>query len=911
MFSALSGDVPLVGRSTLLAAIEETLGQDDVYGAFIYGDTGTGKSVMARHLLKHLQGQFAPFLVTPASALGAIPYGALGPFLTDATAEDMASPLSVLRMVMSFLRGRANGRPILVIVDDAHLLDDDSSHLLAQLVTSRTVRLAVFSRSVTPVSDELVSLCRDGLLERYDVAPLGYVDARELCTQVLGAGIVRGASDRLCDEASGNPLFLKAILDEALMNGSLTKPEGVWTLADGELNVPAALIDLVRAVTMELDDLQRKAFDVLALGEVVAFADLVSVSSEEAVFTLLSEGLIQSAPDNPAFAMHMHDLYGRIARKLIPVGRSNALHRELRSKSHRLPLPPRAQIRHALWSLDCGEPVVDEQLLELAGLALTLLDPRSALRLASAVRAERLATGAQVDRANALFDLSRLEESRNLSKGLLEQGRTPGLISAAGVLEVRQLLAAGEDVAGTEDIVARWSDALNALEPSSPESSTSSQAEDSAPGPLSGGTFAEDLPTSEQHRVVTQGFGWNLIGRYAETVEILRPLVAAGSSNQRVMVLAHAFLAEALGALGRGSEGREHSATALTLAESHAQPMLDLHRLVFFRHVSLLVHSGDFLAAQQAVDEYAPGVGRDYSFISGSLAVLDAATDIRRGHFSSGLGKLRPALASLRVSDQDALLPYALGVTAWAAAAVGQPDLVALCSAELAHIKHRGSRQYSLLGRAFDDAAQTLLLRGARDSSLLEFAAEAHGNGWFSCEKDILELATELGNEQSPELLARVSGALEGAEADVLHAYASALVAHDAAGLAEAGDRAELFQKYLLATDACRRAMEAYAELGDARSQRALAAVVRRRRGMIDGGLLVEPVELEGASPLTSREREIALLALRGLSNKEIARSLTVSTRTVEGHLYRIYVKLGIGRREELAAELEPLLRGT
>ena len=36
--------------------------------------------------------------------------------LTDATAEDMASPLSVLRMVMSFLRGRANGRPILVIV---------------------------------------------------------------------------------------------------------------------------------------------------------------------------------------------------------------------------------------------------------------------------------------------------------------------------------------------------------------------------------------------------------------------------------------------------------------------------------------------------------------------------------------------------------------------------------------------------------------------------------------------------------------------------------------------------------------------------------------------------------------------------------------------------------------------------
>jgi DNA-binding CsgD family transcriptional regulator len=33
-----------------------------------------------------------------------------------------------------------------------------------------------------------------------------------------------------------------------------------------------------------------------------------------------------------------------------------------------------------------------------------------------------------------------------------------------------------------------------------------------------------------------------------------------------------------------------------------------------------------------------------------------------------------------------------------------------------------------------------------------------------------------------------------------------------------------------------------------------------------------------------------------------------VSVRTVEGHLYRIFVKLGITRREDLTAELEPSL---
>ncbi|MEV6110907.1 helix-turn-helix transcriptional regulator, partial [Streptomyces sp. NPDC051940] len=56
--------------------------------------------------------------------------------------------------------------------------------------------------------------------------------------------------------------------------------------------------------------------------------------------------------------------------------------------------------------------------------------------------------------------------------------------------------------------------------------------------------------------------------------------------------------------------------------------------------------------------------------------------------------------------------------------------------------------------------------------------------------------------------------------------------------------------------------------------------------------------------PLTGRERETALLAARGLSNREIAERLVVSVRTVEGHLYRAGAKLGAGNRSELAALL-------
>ncbi len=53
--------------------------------------------------------------------------------------------------------------------------------------------------------------------------------------------------------------------------------------------------------------------------------------------------------------------------------------------------------------------------------------------------------------------------------------------------------------------------------------------------------------------------------------------------------------------------------------------------------------------------------------------------------------------------------------------------------------------------------------------------------------------------------------------------------------------------------------------------------------------------------PLISREREIATLVRDGMSNKDIAAALTMSVRTVEGHIYRVCNKLGLANRTELA----------
>jgi DNA-binding CsgD family transcriptional regulator len=64
---------------------------------------------------------------------------------------------------------------------------------------------------------------------------------------------------------------------------------------------------------------------------------------------------------------------------------------------------------------------------------------------------------------------------------------------------------------------------------------------------------------------------------------------------------------------------------------------------------------------------------------------------------------------------------------------------------------------------------------------------------------------------------------------------------------------------------------------------------VRRSRGH-----LAEPVGL------TNREREVAHLALDGLSAREIGARLFIGERTVETHLANTYAKLGVAGRTEL-----------
>jgi DNA-binding CsgD family transcriptional regulator len=154
-------------------------------------------------------------------------------------------------------------------------------------------------------------------------------------------------------------------------------------------------------------------------------------------------------------------------------------------------------------------------------------------------------------------------------------------------------------------------------------------------------------------------------------------------------------------------------------------------------------------------------------------------------------------------------------------------------------------------------------------------------------------------------------------------------VAMRAAGVVAGGDRGEALLREAIGT-----LERADARLDRARTLAELGALLRRRnrrtearellREALDAayragarplaeqaetdlratGARPRKVVVSGVDSLTASERRIAELASQGLTNREIAQTLFVTARTVEGHLTSIFRKLQLNSRKELAAAL-------
>jgi DNA-binding CsgD family transcriptional regulator/tetratricopeptide (TPR) repeat protein len=170
---------------------------------------------------------------------------------------------------------------------------------------------------------------------------------------------------------------------------------------------------------------------------------------------------------------------------------------------------------------------------------------------------------------------------------------------------------------------------------------------------------------------------------------------------------------------------------------------------------------------------------------------------------------------------------------------------------------------------------------------------------------DLAETTTACGTDWALGVEAQCRALLSaGDEADRL--YDEAITRFDAAGIRAASARAHLLYGEWLRRE--QRQSEAREHLATA--HRALAEMGmhaftdRAARELRAAGVTLRGHLADAPGGLTPQEAQIARMATEGLSNGEIAARLFLSRRTVEYHLRKVFVKLRISSRRELAGAL-------
>ena len=158
--------------------------------------------------------------------------------------------------------------------------------------------------------------------------------------------------------------------------------------------------------------------------------------------------------------------------------------------------------------------------------------------------------------------------------------------------------------------------------------------------------------------------------------------------------------------------------------------------------------------------------------------------------------------------------------------------------------------------------------------------------------------AAQLGRLESID---QIDGPLAAARV----AYIRASAARSGGALLEVARVLAGLDVHLLAAEAALTAaarLERDGQHREAASARSMSTTLLLRCPGANTPALVAPPTVQF---LSKRETEVARLASSGASSKSIAEQLFVSTRTVENHLQRVYIKLGISGREELAERLD------
>ncbi|KWX19837.1 LuxR family transcriptional regulator [Mycolicibacterium wolinskyi] len=859
----MPGKWQLLDRPTEYEAIRSALSSEDSCGVVLVGAAGVGKTTLARTVTSSLRKKVHWAACTESSR--SIPLGAFAHWVRPSASRD---PIALIGSARESLV--ADGDPV-VGIDDAHLLDQLSATLLHQIAVERAGHVVATVRSGEPVPDAVTSLWKDGYLQRFELQPFTKQQSIALIETVLGGTLEGLSADVMWESSGGNPLFLRNMVEGAVDAGALAEVNGVWQFR-GPAVIPSGLVELLDERLAHAGEDVLHALKLLSLCEPLDIDAFSELAGEEAVDAAEMRGLIRIVADDAdgqITARFSHPLFGEVVRRRVGTASARKL---------------RGRIAQILRERD-------------------LTSAASRIRLAQlCVQSDR---GAEIDllitaAKDAVF-LSNLPLGEQLARAAFDHG---GGLGAAALLS-RALLWQGHP-AQADSILARFSpdhmDEMELVQWGVPRLSILFWSMGDV---ARANQVLELLNSRVTHpilKLIVDATGAGMAiheNRIAEGLETAERVLANPEAPRQAVDFAAFSAGLAMPVAGRGKDFLP-IASRCRAQRKTTDGMIRI--MVFYGEVLALAYTGQLELAERRAAEYAEFSSAG-QFAGWAIAkIMAGAAATHSGRFQDAISAIEQALAALNAENS---LPWQLPgrlLLARAYAAVGNP---ADAERVLEDAKeHSGAfmalhEPQRMLAKACVAAAKG----GHRSAIDLSRAAAdaARSAGQYAVEAEALHHAARFGDRTVVRRLQGLVDRVDGPLAALYARHAAAVAAADPKELDEVSTAFEEAGLLLSAADAAAQAVPLHDKAGQRRRSAESAAHALQLASKCGGAATPAIRSAARPLPVTSREREVAGLVAQGLSNREIAERLTVSVRTVEGHIYRAGIKLGVADRDDLA----------
>jgi|HubBroStandDraft_6_1064221.scaffolds.fasta_scaffold00638_13 DNA-binding CsgD family transcriptional regulator len=844
--------------------------------------------------------------------------GALG--LPGGAAPD--SEFAAVHGLYWLLANLAEHTPLLLTIDDVQWVDSPSLSWLAYL-GPRTVELPVLvvmtvregdPRVRVPAVDAVLS---NSAAHRFALPALSPASAGTLVRRDLGRAASVGFCAACWDLTGGNPLYVRELLAAARTERLPGTDESITALNRLASSAVGASV-LARLARLGPDALElAKAVAVLgSQHEVAVAAELAGLDPADA--ELIADDLAAAQILAPARPLdYFHPLIAEAVYTSIPLGARRLAHRRAASVLDRAEGAD-SVAAHLLMTGPAGDPWVTQRLSDAARFAREHGAPEVA---ASYLRRALAEPPAETERPGLLLRLGEAEwytgqpDAITHLEAATDAARdVPVLAAAAGALANAYVLSDKTDRG-----VRVLQRAIGAIGPADPVLALRLEGASALAGIVDDRTAPAANQTADLLRARIAELPDPPVRLLVAVAEVAMRRAEAGQAAEEMIKRALARMhdplplnvctsiivtlsgLEAFGTLDRlcadmMTAARRRSALqemvgiasfsswALIrqgeLADAEAQARWALERATGIYALDSLAHLVEALVERDALDDAEAELARmEPPLASHSIMVVTYL--MSRGRLRAAQERHAEALQDfLACGERCERLGIVLAVYHWRSAA-------AIAHASLGHADEARRLAWDEVEIARAFGRPRALGVALRCAGLVEILAEGGGEHLV---RDDEGHAADVAGGESPGLmlLAEAVTVLESSRAPVELACA---ITDFGAALRRAGQRRE-----------ARAHLERGLDLAHRCGARRIAG--RARSELVAAGAKPRRDAMTGRDALTASELRVARLAAAGRTNREIAQALFITTKTASAHLSRVYRKLDITRRDQLAQAL-------